>query len=60
MTEPKKPIPRDRIDGLLLRPVRLTPEQIDKARAMGQGNLARGVRTAIEVASVVRTVEGKV
>lgn len=59
MTDPKKPVTRDRGPDYLPRMVRLTDEQIDKARSIGEGNLSRGVRVAIDVASAVRTVEGK-
>lgn len=47
-TEGRKVITRDRTKGLLVRALRLTQEHIDKARAMGDGNLSRGIRTAID------------
>ena len=36
----------------------MTQDQIDQARVLGAGNLSRGVRVAIQVASAVKSVEG--
>lgn len=45
--------------GVLPRLVQLTDEQYNQAKAMGNGNVSRGIREALAVAKAVREVEGK-
>lgn len=58
-TENKAVLTRDRGPDYLQRNIRMTQDQIDQARVLGAGNLSRGVRVAIQVASAVKSVEGK-